>query len=404
MGPEGMLTLSWLVRLRWAAAGVYTGLLGWAAGGLGLDLPLLLPGSLLLVLVASNLGLMAWGEAEGPAPRALAGGVLILDTLLLGGLLYATGGPANPCSALFVVQVALAASALGTRWGWGMALLVSGVYAALFPWHLPLGHLDHAMGGLGWHLWGMWGGLAVTSLLIAHFVGRLSDTLARERARHEALRRRADREARLAALTALAAGAAHELASPLGTIAVAAEDLDPSDPAGLAEDLRLIRREVGRCRRILDDLALEGGQLAAEASRPLALRSWVQGLDLGPGVVLDLPEATLVAPPKALDLVLRGLVKNAREAGAPGDPVRVEGEVGPDGAVHVWVRDRGPGFPPGLADQIGEPFLSTKGEEGLGLGLFLAQGFMARLGGRLVVDSRPGETRVGLGFPPPGGR
>ncbi len=401
MAPEGILTLSWLIRLRWAALAVYAGLLGLAVVALGLEIPLALCGSLLLVTATSNLSLQAWWDASGPGPRALTGAVLVLDTLVFGGLLYATGGPANPCSALFLVHVALAASVLGLRWGWAMAVLVAAVDGLLFPFHLPLGHLDHQMADMGWHLWGMWGGLALTGALVAHFVGRLSEALARQRERAEALQARADREARLAAISALAAGAAHELATPLGTLALVASDLDPEDLETLPGDLALIRQEVERCRQILDALAFEGGQLTAEASQDLDLEAWVQALGptLGPRVHVEVEPLRAHLPPRSLALVLRGLVKNAREAAGPEEVIQLR--VGRDGSGG-WafkVIDLGPGFPAALLPRAGEAFLSTKGEEGLGLGLFLARGWVERLGGRLGIESRPGLTQVGLHLP-----
>ncbi len=401
MGPEGTLTLSWLIRLRWAAVAVYGLLIGWAWQGLGLELPLGLLGSLLLVVVASNLGLQAWWDSEGPGPRALTGGVLALDTLVLGGLLYATGGPSNPCSALFLVHVALAASALGSRWGWAMALLAMTVYALLFSFHLPLGHLDHAMGGMAWHLWGMWAGMAASSALVAHFVGRLADALARQRTLSEALRVRADREARLASITALAAGAAHELATPLGTIAVAAADLDLSDPRGLAEDVALIRGEVARCREILDALAFEGGHLMEEGAEALELGHWVSQLraSIPPKVELSLEPATLRVPPKGLLLVLRALIKNAVEASGPEQKVELLGRRHADGGYLLTVMDEGHGIPKEELVRAGEPFFTTKGDEGLGLGLYLARSYVERLGGRFEILPQAKGTRVVLTLP-----
>ncbi|HJV89022.1 MAG TPA: ATP-binding protein [Holophagaceae bacterium] len=401
MTPEGILTLSWLIRLRWAALAVYAGLLALAVLAMDLDIPLGLCGSLLLVVATTNLCLLAWWDASGPGPRGLTGAVLVLDTLVFGGLLYATGGPANPCSALFLVHVALAASVLGLRWGWAMALLVAVVDGLLFPFHLPLGHLDHQMAGMAWHLAGMWAGLALTAILVAHFVGRLSEALGRERARAESLQVRADREARLAAVTALAAGAAHELATPLGTIALAASDLDPADPRALAADVALIQREVDRCRGILDTLAYEGGQLTAEAPQTLDLGTWIRTLaeGFGPRLYVEAEDLRAHLPARSLALVLRGLVKNAREAAGTEAFIQLRVGMEPTGELRIRVIDLGPGFPPELLPRVGEAFLSTKGEEGMGLGLFLARGWTERLGGHLVVESRPGLTQVALHLP-----
>jgi len=400
MGAEGILTLSWLIRLRWAALTVYAGLLALGSWGLGLELPIGLCGSLLAMLATTNLGLQAWWDAEGPGPRVLTGSVLILDILVFGGLLGATGGPSNPCSSLFLVHVALAAAALGPRWGWGMAVLASAVYAILFPFHEPLGHLGHQMEGMAWHLWGMWAGFAATSGLVAHFVGRLSEALGDARTEAQRLQARADREARLASVTALAAGAAHELATPLGTIALAAADLDPRDPEGWAEDVALIRTEVDRCRSILDTLAYEGGQLTGETPRLVDLRLWGESVarELDPGIRWELEPLQALLPARALGMVVRALVRNACDAASPVRDIRV-GIRSTQGGLRISVSDAGAGFPPEILTRIGEPFTTTKGEAGLGLGLFLARGFAERLGGRLEVDGSPGRTEVALLLP-----
>lgn len=401
MGPEGTLTLSWLIRLRWAAVAVYGLLITWAWLGLGLELPMGLLGSLLLVVIASNLGLQAWWDAEGPGPRALTGSVLALDILVLGGLLYGAGGPANPCSSLFLVHVALAASVLGSRWGWAMALMAMSVYALLFPFHLPLGHLDHAMGGMAWHLWGMWAGMAAASALVAHFVGRLADALSDQRHLAEALRSRLEREARLASITSLAAGAAHELATPLGTIAIAASDMELGDPASMAEDVALIRAEVARCRAILDALAFEGGHLMEEEAETLNLAPWAEAVldSLGPRVELRVEPVRLRVPPKGLACVLRAVLKNACEASAPEQPIALQGRRDATGGYQLIVMDEGRGIPQEQLRRIGEPFFTTKGEEGLGLGLHLARSFVERLGGRVEVVPQPKGTWVTLIFP-----
>jgi signal transduction histidine kinase len=99
-------------------------------------------------------------------------------------------------------------------------------------------------------------------------------------------------------------------------------------------------------------------------------------------------------------MVVRALVKNAREAAGADAAIQLHVHRTSSGGAEVRVVDPGPGFPAGSPEPGREPFGSTKGEAGLGLGLFLARVFAERLGGRLEIRSEPGHTEVVLHFPP----
>ena len=206
--------------------------------------------------------------------------VLVLDTLVLTGLLHASGGPFNPFSVLYLVYIMLAAVVLGAAWTWSLAALSVACYVALFLLPVPAGvHHAHGAGALSLHLWGMLVAFVVAAVLTAYFVVRLSAAIERRDAEIAAMREQATRTERLAALTTLAAGAAHELGTPLGTIAIAATELEHAlarlSAAGpLREDARLIRSEVERCRRLPGRLAgaRSGGLPGARRPRSVACR------------------------------------------------------------------------------------------------------------------------------------
>ena len=220
----------------------------------GFPLPRLL--ALVGVSIASN-AVLALGRRRLADPRTLCGGALTLDTLLLTGLLQPSGGASNPFSVLYLVYIALAAVVLGARWTWFLAALSVVCYGVLV-----LGracgstHAAHGAADLGAHLQGMWVAFTVAAVLTAYFVVKLSTALERRDAEIAEMRERAARHERLAALTTLAAGAAHELGTPLATIAVAAGELEralralpEAQARALLEDARLIRAELERCRR-----------------------------------------------------------------------------------------------------------------------------------------------------------
>jgi two-component system sensor histidine kinase RegB len=217
-----------------------------------------------------------------------------------------------------------------------------------------------------------------------------------------AMRDRAARSERIASLTTLAAGAAHELGTPLATIAVAARELErsirisPGQDAALVEDAALIRSEVDRCRAILNRLGAQVGQAPGEA--PVGITA----VDLLDAVLLSLPERererveasargnTAVNVPRSAVLqVAANLLRNALAAG--GGDVSLSIETGPAG-LRMELRDDGPGMAPEVLTRVGEPFFSTKAPgSGLGLGVFIARSLCEQMGGRLTLESSPGR-------------
>jgi two-component system sensor histidine kinase RegB len=393
------LALSWLIRLRWVVLSGYTVLAALGIWWLDLELPRGLFGLLLLLGFGSNAAAQAAWESDGSGSRTLAGTLLILDTLLLTGLLYGSGGPLNPFSATYLIHVALAAAALGPRWGWSMALLTSLSFGLVYRWHMPLGHLEHHMEGMAWHLGGMWLALSLSGALIAHFVGRLASALDAQTRNLADLESRAQRNARLAALTTLAAGVAHELATPLGTNAVAAGELAAMAP--LREDALLIRQEADRCRRILTTLRQTSGEPVGEAPELMDWQALIAELQAGvPNLQIEGGAPPSVLPYEALLRTLRALVANALEASPEGGSVRLY--LSAKGArVRLEVSDQGRGMSAELLARLGEPFFTTKGpSNGMGLGVFLARTFAEQCGGSLVFESEEGNgTRALLELP-----
>lgn len=422
--------LRWLTQLRWASLGgqLLTIVIVRLASELPLELGLLL--GLVGLGAASNLGLALWiGRARGEGEaRALIAAVLGLDVALLTALLLAAGGPANPFSIFYLVHVVLAGLLLGARGAWWMALATAVAFGLLFV--LPAIPIDeHAMhhhGASSLHLQGMWVAFALAAAFVAAFVSGLARALARRDEELARLGIRAERSERLAALATFSASAAHELGSPLATIAVSARELERAleregaaagDLKVLADDARLIRAEVDRCRGMLNDLSRRGGLLHGERVEPIASATlWGEVRERfanRPGLALTAPEGPtveLVVPRVALVQALCNLVDNAdRAQRASADPARratpiaigtrlVTGRGGGD-EVRLWVRDRGAGFQPEVLRELGEAFVTTRPGEGLGLGLHLAQTLAHALGGRLDVVSSADGSEVALVLP-----
>lgn len=412
------VTLPLLLRLRWAALTGQTVTIVFCADVLQFQLPLGALLGVLLVTLASQL--LLWGAARRMAePRpALLGGLLALDTLLLTALLYFTGGPHNAFSAFYLIHIAMAASFLGALWTWGLLALALLCFGGLFWRNVPLpypGGGDPICGlmPMQLHLAGMFVALALTGICLAWFVARLNAQLREQAAALHAAELKSEREARFSSLATLAAGVAHEINSPLATIAVAARELEreaglDTPPAALAQDARLIRVEVERCREILGRLRANTGDgpqdpavnwtfdeftAALRAALPAAHAARLQ-------IVSQHPRPGFHAPRSALLLALTNLIGNAVEAAPPESPVRVE--ISGDGdTVTFTVCDQGPGLAETVVAHLGEPFVTTKEPgQGTGLGLFLVRRCAEQMGGSFQIASAPrAGTRARLEIP-----
>jgi two-component system sensor histidine kinase RegB len=369
---------------------------------------------------ASNLALALWRPATSvsqPAPsptHRLLGGVLALDVLLLSALLYVTGGPTNPCSFLYLVHIALAAVLLDVRWTWALVGLSSVCSALLFVHHVWLPSLEeeanpHAA-HMREHLYGMWVAMVVAAVFIVYFVSHIRQALAQRD-------RELERTHRLAALATLSAGAAHELATPLSTIALVAGELSgalqrQAVDAAILTDIDLMRSEVERCRAILTQMAADAGHSAGELPVAVPMADLLQEA-IGPltrhgEVAVASDPGALVVPKQAFIHAIRAVVRNGQQAAAVQDvgPPAAQASVVLEasavaGGWRIAVRDNGCGMDATTLAHVGEPFFTTKEPgQGMGLGLFLVLAVLDRLGGRLEFASLPGRgTTVTLWLP-----
>jgi two-component system, sensor histidine kinase RegB len=332
--------------------------------------------------------------------------------------LLTAGGASNPFSVFYLVHVALSALLLAPRRAWLVTALTSLAFASLFvlPSHVIDPHAMHMHhGASSLHLQGMWLAYSLAAGFVVHFVSRVASSLqARERELFE-LQRSAARSEKLASLSTLAAGAAHELGTPLGTIALVAKELERGLERGaeateLSQDARLIRQEVERCRDILQRMAANAGEgtgeMPGQFSSAAVEQSLSEALGSGGGQIAfehSGEPAELVLPKRLLVQVLANLVRNAvdaqREAGTS-EPIRVVSRVA-DGRAAFEILDHGAGIPDHARARIGEPFFTTKAPgRGLGLGVFLARAFAEKVGGELTLSARPsGGTLARLSVP-----
>lgn len=400
----------WFVRLRWCAVVAQAVLILSAHYLLGYNLPVV-PLVVITALVSfSNFFLQTEYAVQGRLRPGLLQSTLIFDTFLLTSLLALTGGPANPFSILYLVHIILAAVVLGELWTWGMALMSICLYGFLFSFS---GSMDHNhSGSYSHHLEGMWVAFAFTALLIAFFVSRILLALRERDQEAVELRLKAAKAEQFAALVNLAAGAAHELCTPLATMAIAADELrigfsQNRNAGDQAADAELISNEIARCKKILEAMSAESGDLRGEMPTRFSLEELRKDLQAESSALGICPEALLpekdsaemLLPRELLSRSLLNLIRNAVDAD-PAGSVTIDAKVS-ERTIEFLVSDRGSGIAPELIHRLGEPFLTTKPPgRGMGLGVFLVRVFAERFGGRLTFQQRsPRGTIAQLSLP-----
>ncbi len=337
--------------------------------------------------------------------QALIGGLLTLDTLLLTGLLYLTGGPTNPFSIVFLLHVVLAAILLNSAWTWTITTLATLCFALLFvdyrvipEWsHAHMGHSQHH--GFSLHLHGMLFALCAVAVLVAYFINHIVIALRKKERRLQQLENLSQNQQRLMWLTTLIAGSAHELGTPLGTIGIIAYELERElkklpVSSGIFEDLELLKSETIRCKQILSDLGDKTGDIFGEMPEAVNLKELLNDasapfLSSKVDIRLELTEnlPALTAPRRALLLAFRALIKNALEASADTQAAVIVRCRNQAERVIVEIIDSGKGLSDEQLSRLGEPFFSTKPGQGLGLGVYLARLTAQRLGGQLQYTS-----------------
>lgn len=400
------LALPWVVRLRYGIVCGEAAILAGMTVAFRLNVPLFWMLTTLAVVFSSNVVLNRRPAFATSFPQQTLSAIFVLDTVCLTVLLGLTGGPANPFSLLYLVQITISAVVLPKAWRWALGALSTVCFGLLFPFHLPVPAFEahHASEGLSPHLVGMWIAFIVAAGLITFFTGKVSDELRERELDVLTLQEKVSKNERLASLATLAAGAAHELGTPLGTIAIVSRELERYaatlvDGGEIQEDARLIRAEVERCRLILQRMSAEGAEPVGESPRVIRL------LDLVFETARQFPEpqrafirldvsdqqVSVVLPVQATLQSLGALIKNALDASSPDEQVTV-GAVREGSCVAFSVSDRGQGMPEAVLRRVAEPFFTTKEPgKGMGLGTFLVRTFAERLGGDLSFESIPGK-------------
>lgn len=413
------LRLQTLVLLRWlAVAGQTIGVL-FVQIGLGFPLPIWQCIVLISLSAGLNVGLYLRYGAKGELSPRFAAVQLAFDLCQLGGLLALTGGLLNPFSLLLLAPVSVSATTLPPRETLVISALAAIVASLIAVMHMPLPWLPGEVLEFNRiYVIGIWVSIvcgiafiAAYTIRVAHESRLIADALA---ATELALSHREQ----LSALDGLAAAAAHELGTPLSTIALAAKEMraDAEEGSALAEDVELIISQAARCRAILSKLRNLGSDPAdpfAEAPLPDILAEVARPHEGHGKAILFYSERTSGAPPvfpRSVGLLygLGNLIENATDFAR--ETVRID-TAWDQAGISVTITDDGPGFAPELMARLGEPYLTSRPRDphgadshqpgGLGLGIFIAKTLLERTGARLSFENEKatGHARVHVRWP-----
>jgi len=427
-GASGRVRLRTLSNLRWLAVAGQSAALFLVRFALGYNLPLLYCTIAIAVSAALNIVLALRYPPAHRLTNREATFYLAFDVLQLAALLYLTGGITNPFALMFVGPVVIAATTLNL----GNVLILAGlafISASLIgvvhrplPWPtgeaLLLPELYQA---------GIWMALVIGIGFTSVYAWRIASESARMSAGLAATQLALSREHRLAALGALATAAAHELGTPLGTIAVVARELERALPANSTEveDVRLLRDQAERCRAIIARLANpEEAMLGATARLPLGaflddIAAPHRGEDLEIRITVSPPKSDATVPQvwRAPELLhgLGNIIENAADFAHSLVAVDASWD---DQYLHISVTDDGPGFAPEIFEALGEPYITSRpghhalGEtdlgpvgaldqhEGMGLGFFIAKILLEQTGGLVKADNpENGGAQVSIRWP-----
>ena len=408
---SGLENMRQLIQLRWIAVVGQIITIGLVHFAFDIDLPLRQMAVVLLCLIAFNIGsLLHWRSHRGVSNGELFLALLV-DVATLAAQLYLSGGAANPFCFLYLLQVILGAILLKAGSVWTMVLITVGCFTGLAvfgrPLALPAGYYDLLFGP---YISGLLICFALDAGLLVIFVTRINRNLRARDARLAALRERAAEEEHIVRMGLLASGAAHELGTPLSTVAVILGDWRRmpalAGNAELLQEIDEMQAQVLRCKSIVSGILLSAGETRAETPVEASLceflnelvREWRETRPVARFEYVNrIGEDLHIVADSAIRQMIYNVLDNALEAspGWVGFEVAREGDL-----LELTVNDQGPGFAPEMLAQLGKPYQSSKGRPGAGLGLFLVSNVARTLQGRVAARNRDeGGASVTLTLP-----
>jgi two-component system sensor histidine kinase RegB len=336
----------------------------------------------------------------------VAGLLMAIDLITLTAMLYFSGGVDNPFASFYFVNLAVAGVILQPRWAWGLTALAVLGFAALLVDYVPLEVLGTGQREALWtrHI-GAVIAFSTSATVVTFFVTSTSQEVIRRQRQLRQIQFERARDRQLESLSTLAAGAAHELATPMSTVVLVARELQRNMegvevPESVRHDLQLIENQLRLCRAIIDRMRSAAGDSAGEQWRQCSLADLIDTVLEGIreperveiSAATERHEASqLWLPREALAQAIRNLIHNGLDASPTDTIVELDAAVAGD-TLELRISDRGAGMSADVRERLGQPFFTTKEPgKGMGLGLFLTQNVVRQLGGTLRFESEPGR-------------
>ncbi len=405
--PFSTLRLDTLVRLRWMAVAGQAVTVIAVHFGLGFELPIVLCLGLVGVSALLNLILRIRYKVSERVDPGRAAAFLAYDIIQLAALLFLTGGLENPFAFLFLAPVMISATSLPPWRTLGLGLLAVACATVLAFWHLPLPWGETGRPVMPFlYVAGLWCSVLLGLGFIGIYAWRVAEEARQLSNALSATELVLAREQHLSQLDGLAAAAAHELGTPLATIALVAKEIEVAAPPDgeFAEDIRLLRSQVDRCREILSKLA----SLNAQSGDPfdaMALDQMIEevvaphrsfGIEIEVRMEGDAGQKPTAPRNPGVLYGLGNIVENAVDFALA--EVKVEA-IWDQRTVMIRVIDDGPGIPPEILGRLGDPYVTNRrarGEGqpggGLGLGFFIAKTLLERSGATVALGNQQGAN------------
>ncbi|HEX7873303.1 MAG TPA: ATP-binding protein [Sphingobium sp.] len=400
MADAGRRNMELLLQLRWIAVGGQLVTIAAVYGLMHIDLPII---DLLLavgMLVAINLASMVLLSGRSrPVSNGELTVALLFDVATLAWQLHHSGGLSNPFSSLFLLQVVIGATMLRPASSWvivGATLLALLLLGAVSPsLALPPVYADDR---LKLYVEGSLVCFLLIAVLLVLFVTRISRNLSERDASLASIRQRAAEEDHIVRMGLLASGAAHELGTPLSSLSVLIGDWKSmprfAQDADMQEDLADMDAAIKRCKTIVSGILMSAGEARGIAPEFTTVRGFVTGLVTDwsairlPGTI-HLDDRFGEDVPIVSDLALRQVIANIIDNAADVSPrwIGITASRERESLI-LDIADNGPGFSQEILDGFGQPYRSTKGKPGGGLGLFLLVNVVRKLGGEASAVNR----------------
>ncbi|MBL7003976.1 MAG: ATP-binding protein [Gammaproteobacteria bacterium] len=378
-----------------------------------INLPIIPLSLVLMVMMAVNVFTLSFVTHKKKVSDNEIFFQLLFDILLFSVILFLMGGATNPFTFLYLIPIAISATIITGVRAWVLTITSILLYGVLLKFYVPLGYqlesYEFSMmsdGQFTQHVFGMWFGFLLSSVLVTWFISYLSKGIKRREQMIADAKQRELRDQQMVTLGSLAAGTAHELGTPLATLSIVAEEItsgyNKAENMELFENQSILSEQIKRCKRILSSLADTVGESRADTGALVSVESFLSLLlsdwkSQRPNVQyathFDWPsESSLrLLNDKTIFQAIINLLNNAVDASE--DTIEIKAYE-KENQLMIEVIDNGKGFSDEQLKKMGEVSFGNK-PNGIGIGLFLAITTIRRSGGDIFFDTlAKGGTRT----------